>query len=167
VQNPVLQQIYDKLIAEEFIAAIKPELKPHQIVIEIDDPGNWHKVRVSVIQFIINLNLANIQILESSHSMDIIDQTVTNKLNIIPACIAIAQSRGISDHCLCIGDKGKWPGNDYQLLSYPTSLSVDEVSALPDSGWNLSRAGIKNLQSTKYYLSWFSFNSQGFNLNIT
>jgi hypothetical protein len=43
---------------------------------------------------------------------------------------------------LCIGDSGAWPGNDFELLSAPLSLSVDRVSVEPDRCWNLLPAGV-------------------------
>ena len=53
---------------------------------------------------------------------------------------------------LCIGDKGEWPGNDFELLSSRYSLSVDEVSSDPDTCWNIASLGIKNSDATYEYL---------------
>lgn len=166
-QNRTLASIFEELTKHKFIVDVNYELKPHQIIIEIDDKNSWSKVRESIIQFIIGLNKPNIQILESSHSMDIIDQTVTNKLNIVSKCVDLASLSNLSKECLCIGDKGKWPGNDYQLLSFPYSLSVDEISAVDDSCWNLAKSGIKNIEATIYYLSCLNFNNNGLILSIT
>jgi hypothetical protein len=44
------------------------------------------------------------------------------------------------------------PGNDYEFLQSPYSLSVDEVSAAPDSCWLLSSPGAKGVQATLEYL---------------
>jgi len=166
-QNPILNLIFERLEAHEFLVKLKPELKPHQIIIEINDNNEWGKVRESIIQFIIGLDQPNIQILESSHSMDIIDQTFTNKLNIIEKCKKMTAERNLCADCLCIGDKGKWPGNDYQLLSSAFSLSVDEVSAVNNSCWNIANSGIKNVDATIFYLSCLNFNQKGLILNIT
>ncbi len=155
--NPILAEIYEKLKQQHFTAIIHPELKPHQIVIESDNKENWKKVRVSIIQYLIGLNIPSIQILESNHSMDIIDQTTTNKLNILDYCRNIAIKNQLPKDCLCIGDKGKWPGNDYQLLSSEYSLSVDEVTSLPESCWNFAPPGVKNIEGTLYYLSCLVF----------
>ena len=165
-QNKLLEKVYIELIQQEFPVKLKFELKPHQIILEIENEKNWSKVRLSIIQFIISLNISNIQILESSHSMDIIDQTETSKVNIVKYCKEKAIYSGLSSDCLCIGDKGKWPGNDYQLLSSPFSLSVDEVSSESSSCWNLAKPGIKNIEATTYYLSSGNFSPQGLNLKI-
>lgn len=154
-----LESVYHKL--QNFKFNIRPELKPDQITIEIQNKSEWKKVREAIIQFIQELNLSNIQILESSHSMDIVNQRKSNKLNILEYCSQKALNNELSDKCLCIGDKGKWPGNDFQLLSSPYSLSVDEVSMLPDSCWNFSPLGLKNIESTIYYLSCLKYNKNG------
>lgn len=154
-----MESVYHKL--QNFKFNIRPELKPDQITIEIQNKSEWKKVREAIIQFIQELNLSNIQILESSHSMDIVNQRKSNKLNILEYCSQKALNNELSDKCLCIGDKGKWPGNDFQLLSSPYSLSVDEVSMLPDSCWNFSPLGLKNIESTIYYLSCLKYNKNG------
>jgi len=51
-----------------------------------------------------------------------------------------------------IGDRGMWPGNDFDLLSDRLGLSVDEVSRDPDHCWNLSPAGVLGPQATLHYL---------------
>ena len=38
---------------------------------------------------------------------------------------------------MCIGDKGKLPGNDFELLTQPYSLSVDMVSDDMKTCWNI------------------------------
>ncbi|MCP9749493.1 hypothetical protein [Ferruginibacter sp. HRS2-29] len=160
-----LKRIFNRLIEEEFLYPITPELKPHQITIEICDKENWQKVRQSVIDFIISLNEQNIQVLESSHSMDVINQKNTNKLNIIKECTTLVNESKLARNILCIGDKGRWPGNDHQLLSTPHSLSVDEVSASKDSCWNLAEPSVKNILATQYYLSLMKKSSEGFRFN--
>jgi haloacid dehalogenase-like hydrolase len=164
--NLTLEKIAKKIKSYEFPIAVNPKLKPNQLVIAIDKKSNWDKVRLSIIQLVINMNIPGIQILESSHSMDIVDLSETNKLNIIDACLQEARERNLAENFLCAGDKGKWPGNDYLLLSSPYSLSVDEVSALTDSCWNLSPPGIKNIDSILYYISRLQFNDHHFQIKL-
>jgi hypothetical protein len=54
---------------------------------------------------------------------------------------------------LRVGDKGRWPGNDAQLLDDPYGLSVDEVSPSTETCWGLSPRGILGVQATLYYLN--------------
>ena len=60
-----------------------------------------------------------------------------------------------------VGDKGRWPGNDVDLLSDPLGLSVDEVSQDLETCWNFAPAGILGPQATLYYMSRLSNDSPG------
>ena len=81
----------------------------------------------------------------SSHSFDVL-ACDASKINVL--------ERGLSaeDTPLCIGDRGAWPGNDFELLQTPLSLSVDEVSSDRFTCWNLAPAGVKCEQATLFYL---------------
>lgn len=54
---------------------------------------------------------------------------------------------------LCVGDQGSKTGNDYELLSTPYSLSVDQVSNDPETCWNLGPVGLDGVERTLYYLN--------------
>lgn len=166
IVNPALMKVFEQLKLYKFPVEVIPELKANQLVIEIKDKSEWSKVRQSIIQLVIRMNVPGIQILESSHSMDIIDQAETNKLNIVERCVTAAKALGLAEEVICFGDKGKWPGNDHQLLSTPYSLSVDEVTALIDSCWNLSQPGIKNIEAMLYYMSAFKFEHNFFQIKL-
>jgi hydroxymethylpyrimidine pyrophosphatase-like HAD family hydrolase len=161
IKNELLQNIFELIKSYPFPEDVCPELKPNQVTVEIKDKKGWQKVRSIIIDLVLSKNYFGIQILESSHSIDIIDQTSTSKLNILAYCNKIAKKSKKTQNCLCIGDKGQWPGNDYQLLSSPHSLSVDEVSSLNEMCWNLVPPGIKNIKATLYYLSYLTFNKNG------
>ena len=88
------------------------------------------------------------QVLRSSHSVDIIAKNVS-KLHVVEA---IKQNIQENSEILHIGDRGKWPGNDAELLKEILSLSVDEVSYSSETCWNLCQAGIRGAQGTLYYL---------------
>ena len=53
---------------------------------------------------------------------------------------------------LTIGDRGRWPGNDYELLREPFALSVDELSVDPNTCWNLAPRGQRGIAATLCYL---------------
>ena len=98
----------------------------------------------------------------SSHSIDVIPQDVSKRS-------LVTQLEGVASratHVLLIGDKGQWPGNDYDLLSAPHSLSVDEVSADPDTCWNLAPPGYRGVQATLAYLDTIQTSKRAFKIAI-
>lgn len=85
----------------------------------------------------------------SSHSIDVL-LTPWRKDAVVDAVrVAAGDSNG---RVIRIGDRGMWPGNDFDLLSDRLGLSVDEVSRDPDHCWNLSPAGVLGPQATLHYL---------------
>lgn len=161
-----LKKISDELTECKFPTALSIELKPNQLTIEINDKKYSKIVKSIITQKVMLLRMEDIEVLESSHSIDIINKKKASKLNILEYCAEKANELGIPNACLCIGDKGQWPGNDYQLLSTPYSLSVDEVSGSPNSCWFISEPGSRNTQATLEYLSQLQFNKKSFNFNI-
>ena len=93
------------------------------------------------------------RVLVSNHSLDIVLEGVS-KLRVVDAVRGIATSDEASA-ILRIGDKGRWPGNDADLLNSKFGLSVDETSPRLDACWGLSPAGTLGVQATLYYLSKF------------
>lgn len=158
-----LKKISYELSEYKSLTGLRIELKPNQLTIEIIDKKYSKVVKSIITQKVMLLRLDDIEVLESSHSIDIIYKKKTSKLNILEYCAEEANKRGIPTDCLCIGDKGQWPGNDYQLLSTPYSLSVDEVSGLPNNCWNISEPGSRNTQATLEYLSKLQFGNKFFN----
>ena len=58
---------------------------------------------------------------------------------------------------LRIGDQGRWPGNDFELLRAPMGLSVSDVSADTGSCWNLLPTRCTGVDGTLYYLNRLEF----------
>jgi HAD superfamily hydrolase (TIGR01484 family) len=127
-------------------------LRPSQLTIMTPDASNWDIIKELVQNIVMASSDGELQLFESSHSIDIVPRKQVSKLNVVNKCIEISGS----ENCLTIGDKGQWPGNDYELLSTPYSLSVDDVSTHPNSCWNLSSVGIKNSDATIEYLKQLS-----------
>lgn len=105
----------------------------------------------SIINELVVTNKLNLTVMMSDHSIDILS-TKANKLHVYNEIKNIVNKNHLKGEILCIGDKGKWPGNDYFLLTTPFSLSVDTVSLSPVSCWNLSLPGIRNVYATMKYL---------------
>lgn len=135
----------------------KIDLRPLQLTIETKSTSVFKKIK-TICNDIINLNnISNVLILESSHSMDLIIRPKVSKINIITKFF-------IDENVLCIGDKGCFPGNDFELLSTKFSLSVDEVSYSPESCWNLAPKDKKNLEALLFYLKEMVINNGYFTI---
>ena len=84
----------------------------------------------------------------SSHSVDVVTAEVS-KLNVVRR---LRESVGGAP-LLIIGDRGRWPGNDHDLLAEPFALGVDEISADPTTCWHLGEPGQRGPTVTLEYLS--------------
>jgi len=86
----------------------------------------------------------------SSHSVDVV-ATGCSKLRVVDQIAALAGCN--ASQVLRIGDRGAWPGNDWELLSGPLSLSVDECSSDLESCWNLVPPELRGPKATAYLLA--------------
>jgi len=103
-----------------------------------------------IVREIAKKRLENLRVLTSGHSVDVL-RPDTGKLNVIKFLRECDDSIG-EDDILVIGDKGHWPGNDYEILSLPHGLSVDEVSADVLRCWNLAPSNRTNRRALEFYL---------------
>jgi fructoselysine-6-P-deglycase FrlB-like protein len=93
-----------------------------------------------------------VKVLLSSHSIDVIAPGVSKRI-LAERLAELGGAAPQGGEPLCIGDRGRWPGNDCELLQAPHSLSVDEVSVAPDTCWLLSSPGKKGVQAALEYLA--------------
>lgn len=165
-EEDVLKNIYDFLKKETlFSGTIKPELRKGQLTIEIEGNVDIENEKRIMIDMIRNNYPFNVQVLESSHSIDIIHQT-TSKVSIIQYCQDLLNDSKNELNFLCIGDRGRWPGNDYQLLATPNSLSVDQVSADPYTCWNFAANGNRYVEATLEYFNAITIRNSLFTIKI-
>ncbi len=82
----------------------------------------------------------------SPHHVDIVHPS-TSKRRV--ASLLGADERPV----LRIGDTGRWPGNDFELLADPYGLSVDEVSPDLAGCWNFLPPGLREVEGTLHYLA--------------
>lgn len=118
-----------------------------------------------VSQLVRKVDGSGVTVLRSSHSIDVVAPRVS-KQRIVDRLKVMQKSTGHSA-ILCIGDKGKWPGNDFNLLGEPYSLSVDQVSADAETCWNLAPAGYRGVQATLSYLGALSKTGEAFRFSMT
>jgi hypothetical protein len=89
-----------------------------------------------------------VSVTRSSHSIDIVAAGVS-KLNVVEHL-----RREVGDGpLLTMGDRGRWPGNDYELLRLPHALGVDEINVDPGTCWNLAPPGPRGAAVTLEYLA--------------
>ncbi len=123
----------------------KLSLRPMQLTIE--PYSAWEAAKVSmIVQETVAKFADQLRLVHSSHSLDVLARGAS-KLNVVSAC------REQNGEVLCFGDRGSWPGNDFEMLATPFSLSVDAVSADPQSCWNLAPTGVRCVQATAFYLA--------------
>lgn len=122
------------------------ELRPTQLTITAHHYSEEQLWRVTS-QVIARAHIDGVKIVHSSHSVDVIESTCS-KCNLIPAV------RGKdSNKVLKIGDRGRWPGNDSEMLDMEFALSVDEPTRARDTGWNLLSNGVSGSRGLAIYLS--------------
>jgi hypothetical protein len=125
---------------------VKLTLRRFQLAIEIEEPLGVDALMAHVMN--LTASVPDIRVVASSHSVDVICATTTK--------VAVVErvSDGLPNGAcvLTIGDRGTWPGNDYALLQHPLSLSVDDVSGLASSCWNLAPPGCYGPDATLNYL---------------
>lgn len=107
------------------------------------------------------LSIDGVAVLASGHSLDIIEAGAS-KLDLLRHLVGTPSGREV----LCIGDRGRWPGNDWQLLNHQFSLSVDEVSSALDRGWNLAPPGVRGSDALRYYIDRLCPKGSGYSLNL-
>ena len=105
----------------------------------------------------------NGDVVASSHSIDVLLKSQSKRYIVE----ALEQQAGVHGKILRLGDKGRWPGNDADLLNDPFGLSVDEVSSHPHHCWALTPAGVKGIQATLFYLRRLTWSKSGGRLRLT
>ena len=133
----------------------KITLRPSQITLEYLGINAANMVKS--IESIDATKLEGVKIVESDHSIDLLSSS-SSKLNLL---MTMQKKAAPGYKILCIGDKGKWPGNDYEILSTEYSLSVDEVSQDLLSCWNFLTLSAAGEEGLKEYAKMFTI-SRGF-----
>jgi hypothetical protein len=105
-----------------------------------------------------------VRVMRSGHSVDIVPESVS-KSDVV-AHIQDLLEADATLPVLRVGDRGRWPGNDSQLLASPYGLSVHEVSSDPRSCWNFAPPGYRGRQATMWYLSRLKFTKRGFRFQL-
>lgn len=151
-----VQTIIDRSPALKEHVQVKNKLWQLSIFPKECVPSDW--VVNCLLDVVYNSFGRSLRIVTSSHSIDILPNEVS-KVN----CRTLASNmirKGLD--VLAFGDCGAHPGNDYELLQGPFSLSVNSVSSNLDSCWNLLPAGTSHALGLQYYLKHFKIADEHF-----
>lgn len=155
-----LNQIFEEnLILSRFFSW---ETRARQLTLQPNNSISTFSVLQMVQELIDKHKLNGLTVLYSSHSIDVLAPNVS-KINVVRQ---LKEKIGKSANVVCIGDRGRYPGNDYTLLAEDFSLSVDEVSLYPETCWNLAPAGWRGVRGTLHYLNSINFGKESFRFDI-
>jgi hydroxymethylpyrimidine pyrophosphatase-like HAD family hydrolase len=153
--RPVLSRVLKSFGAtlrnhSELQAIATQEDRRHQITLEqkysVPEDRLWDLVN----QLAQTAGPRGVSVVRSSHSIDILAPSVS-KTAVLDRVNAMRPER-VEAQILKVGDRGRWPGNDFALLRGPYSLSVDEVSVDPGTCWNLSPRGVGGSEAALRHL---------------
>jgi Sucrose-6F-phosphate phosphohydrolase len=143
-----LAPVEEKLRASPLAGTLKLKTRPGQITVVCDVPLPDGALWAAVMEAL-GRHAQAVHAVRSSHSVDILASGVSKQAVVEH----LARQHGIDPgNILRIGDRGRWPGNDFDLLDHALGLSVDEVSRRPDACWNLAPAGERGINTTLRYL---------------
>lgn len=155
----ILERVADLVVKHPLLKAIvRCDKRKFQISIIPVSPI-YRDLVYRTVSHIISLN-PELKVLRSVHSVDVLPNDISK------SSIITRISKMTPANTLSIGDKGQWPGNDFDLLANPFSLSVNEVSSDPTTCWNLAPAGHRGVQATLDYLACFKINQGYFYIDL-
>ena len=143
--NKALHSAFEALVREGFLSG-SPSVGPMQISLRSPRPGAADLRRLAE-----RLEGTRVRVVESGHSVDLLAPGVS-KLALFRRMRGLVQA---GRRILCIGDRGRRPGNDYELLGTAHSLSVDEASEDASRCWNLLPPGVRGEAGVLHYMGWF------------
>lgn len=145
--SPALEPVAMALRAQpEMRLLAQLETRKHQLTLTPSGAIGADQIWTLVQSLLVGTQLSGVQVTRSGHSIDILDES-TSKTRVVDH-LRTASTQQV----LTIGDRGRWPGNDYLLLAEPFGLSVDECSPQADVCWNLASAGQRGPTATLEYL---------------
>ncbi len=163
VVDAALEAVASAIKSDPFFQdASKLTFRKPQITIEPKKPDSADLIWQYLQDVLYRLRIPGVMALRSSHSMDVVAPSV-NKQNVVER---VRERLGKGQAILCIGDRGKWPGNDFTLLANSYALSVDEVSPDPKHCWNLAPPGIRGLAATLFYFANLAPSAQGLRIRV-
>jgi fructoselysine-6-P-deglycase FrlB-like protein len=148
--NAELQPLADAIAADRLLAKGAVALRARQITLSAPLGVSLDALCEHAEALVNRVAPSGLRVMRSGHSVDIVPEAVS-KLSVVERLVALAGT-GNSNAVLRIGDRGRWPGNDAQLLASPYGFSVHEVSSDASTCWNIAPPGHRGWQATLWYL---------------
>jgi fructoselysine-6-P-deglycase FrlB-like protein len=136
-------------------------VRPQQITVETTLPMDVADLWSRVVQCLQESEAEGLKVVVSTRSVDVVPVTTT-KLTLLKVLNEVRPDSTL----VCVGDRPRWPGNDFELLGHEFSLSVDEVDGDPETAWNLAPAGVLGASALRYYLRRIKFRSKYFKIEL-
>jgi fructoselysine-6-P-deglycase FrlB-like protein/phosphoglycolate phosphatase-like HAD superfamily hydrolase len=130
------------------------EAKGRQITLEAKSPFIIQDLWEHVSDMVPRHAATGVQLVQSTHSIDVLASGVSKRTLLTTVMERLRQNHR-DPAVLCIGDRGRWPGNDFELLQHPFALSVDQSSQDPSTCWNLAPPSSRYVDACLYYLHHF------------
>jgi len=164
--SPDLQEVKSLLEADAFVQShINLTYRHSQITLRPKRTLSIDALWAFAMEKIKRSVSVGIRALSSTHSVDVVASRVS-KMNLLDHLQNLELvERG--EKILCLGDRGRFPGNDFELLAHEFALSVDEVSGDIDSGWNLAPPGCRGILATLHYMALMKVNGNRFTLDLS
>ena len=142
----------------------KLRTRPGQVTVYPIPSISVEQLWENLLQIVLASGVSGIQVLRSSHSVNIIAPGVSKcrVLQEVRSCFRVQEDAPV----LCVGDRGRWPGNDYELLREPCSLSVDETSHDPETCWAIASAGCRGPAAALEILAAMTIDGSGCRINL-
>jgi hypothetical protein len=160
-QSARLLEVAD-VIRQADIPGINLTVRPLQVTLELEDATSADPLWCLTSSLLAKHKITDVRIVASSRSVDVITPE-TSKLNVLKY---LPGSNSASAETLFIGDRPSWPGNDFELLCAPGSLSVDEVGFDLESGWNMAPPGVIGSAALVYYFGQIIKSTKHFRLAL-
>ncbi len=130
------------------------EAKGRQITVEANSTLIITDLWECVTDILPQYAASGIKLVRSTHSIDVLAPGVS-KRSVLTALMEQLSQNHRNPAVLCIGDRGRWPGNDFELLQHQFALSVDQSSLDPSTCWNLAPPSSRYVDACLYYLHQF------------
>jgi hydroxymethylpyrimidine pyrophosphatase-like HAD family hydrolase len=150
------------VIRQADIPGIKLTVRPLQVTLELEDATSAEPLWCLTSSLLAKHQITDVRIVASSRSVDVVTAG-TSKLNLLKS---LSRQNSAGAETLFIGDKPSWPGNDFELLCKPGSLSVDEVGFDLESGWNMAPPGVIGSDALVYYFGQIRKSTKHFRLAL-